>query len=390
MNDKKQILNELGDTQRGKDALGRYVLAREAGIHKRKMSKESGEKAIVTHMKNLIRDGPSEERFRRAEAAVDMVANDNAAIRRYTKGVDRARSILGWRRYMEETNMTNEKQILNELGDTLKGKQALGRYLTARMDSMKKLGQEAERMKDVGRAHITNIEKYGKPTSRKVALAYADMVANLFRRTARYKKGMDSAAARIMSPIKEDNSMTIKEHYKDILNERLFNKYNILGKIEDKVKSVGGKALDALTGHSKSPYNKEGRYKYLQGRAKEESQWRRDAADARRKEWENRKGIKESSLLNEIGDTARGQAALRGYIAARAKGLDNLDRELKHIDMAIRQTTDRLRNPATHTDMARQRGMQLLGMEKRSKKKIGRYKAGIDNALARIRPIHAG
>lgn len=377
MVNKKQILNELGDTPRGKDALGRYVLAREAGIHKRKMSKESGEKAIVTHMKNLIRDGPSEERFRRAEAAVDMVANDNAAIRRYTKGVDRARSILGWRRYMEETNMTNEKQILNELGDTLKGKQALGRYLTARMNSMKKLNQEAQRMKDVEAAHIANIEKYGKPPSRKVALAYASMVANLFRRTGRYKTGMERAAARIMAPIKEDNSMTIKEHYKDILNERLFNKYNILGKIEDKVKSVGGKALDALTGHSKSLYNPENRVKYLYGQASKAAK--------------NRIGMKEeSSLLNEIGDTARGQAALRGYIAARAKGVDNLDRELKHIDMAIRQTTDKLRNPATHTDLARQRGMQLLGMEKKSKKKMGRYKAGIDNALARIRPIHAG
>lgn len=324
--------------------------------------------------------------------------------------------------------MNDEKQILNELGDTLRGKQALGRYLTARMDSMKKLNQEAQRMKDVGSAHIKNTELYGKPPSRKVALAYADMVANLFRRTARYKTGMDRAAARIMAPIKEDNSMTIKEHYKDILNERLFNKYNILGKIEDTVKSVGGKALDALTGHSKSPYNKEGRVKYTRQQATEQGRRRAAAADVRRIGWENRKGIKESSLLNEIGDTARGQgmlrryikkaanslrhhassanfdvyakgdtedpkhnlkasnrqrgienavnrlsesdllneigdtargqAALRSYIGARSRGIDSLDRELKHIDMAIRQTTDRLRNPTTHTDLARQRGMQ--------------------------------
>ena len=286
--------------------------------------------------------------------------------------------------------MNDKKQILNELGDTIKGKIALGKYLSARMEHMKKLKDEAKKMADIGQTYVQNIQG-GRMPPKKTVDAYSRMVDNLFHRKYKYNQGMNRAAAAIMAPIvNEDNSMTLKEQYKDILNERLFNKYNVLGKIEDKVKSIGGKALDALTGHSKSPYNKEGRYKYLQGRAKEESQWRRDAADVRRKGWENRKGIKESSLLNEIGDTARGQAALRSYIGARAKGLDSLDRELKNIDKAIRDTTDRLRNPVTHTDLARQRAMQLLGMEKRSNKKVKRYRRGIDNALARIRPTHAG
>lgn len=432
MKNEKQILNELGDTQRGKDALGRYVLAREAGIHKRKMSRDSGEKAIVTHMKNLFRDGPSEERFRRAEAAVAMVANDNAAIRRYTKGVDRARSILGWRsRYVQETNMKNEKQILNELGDTMKGKMALARYLNARMGHREKLKQEAQRMLDLGRRHTANFERGYAPPSERTIQAYSNMVDSLARRKIRYEKGMERAAAALMTQIlQENNSMTIKEHYKEVLNERLFNAANPLGKIETgirklikptderAVKNTRDAARVAVRTRNRLATQSGGRVPSARDVESDIANQRRDIA------WQNylasqrtnprftkidphpfptagpyagwyphggKPRLKEeSNLLNEIGDTERGQKALRAYIAGRSQGIEGLESENRRIDSSIRQVTNRLRDETTNTDQERQRGMQLVNMERNNKRKIGRYKTGIDRALARIRPTHAG
>ena len=419
MTNEKQILNELGDTQRGKDALGRYVLAREAGIYRRKMSRDSGEKAIVTHMKNLFRDGPSEERFRRAEAAVDMVANDNAAIRRYTKGVDRARSILGWNsRYIQETNMTNKKQILNELGDTQKGKMALARYLTARLGHREKLKQEAQRMIDLGRRHTAAFERGYAPPSENTIKAYSNMVDSLARRRIRYGKGMERAAAALMTPIvQENNSMTIKEHYKEILNERIFNAANPLGRIETgirklinptderAVKNTRHGARVAVETRNRMATQSGGRVPSARAVEINIADQRRDIARQNYlasqrtnprftkidpKPFGGKWDLDESNLLNEIGDTERGQRALRAYIGARSQGIQGIERENKRIDSSIRQVTDRLRGETTNTDEERQRGMQLVNMERKNKRKIGRYKTGIDRALARIRPIHAG
>lgn len=92
-------------------------------------------------------------------------------------------------------------------------------------------------------------------------------------------------------------------------------------------------------------------------------------------------------ILNEIGDTDRGQNALKSYIAARVKGIGNLESENERIDSSIKRVTDRLRRDATHTDQERQRGMRLVGMEKGNKRKLERYNRGIDLALRSIKPI---
>ena len=91
-------------------------------------------------------------------------------------------------------------------------------------------------------------------------------------------------------------------------------------------------------------------------------------------------------ILNELGDTDRGQNALRSYIAARVKGIGNLESENKRIDSSIKRVTDRLRDERTHTDQERQRGMRLVGMEKGNNRKLERYNRGIDRALRSITP----
>ena len=92
-------------------------------------------------------------------------------------------------------------------------------------------------------------------------------------------------------------------------------------------------------------------------------------------------------ILNEIGDTARGQNALRSYIGRRSVGIGNIERQNTIIDSSIRSVTNRLRDERTNTDRQRQIGMQLVGMEKGNKRKLARYNRGIDLALRSIRPI---
>ena len=111
--------------------------------------------------------------------------------------------------------MTNKKQILNELGDTQKGKMALARYLTARLGHRENLRGEAERMLKLGRTHQANLRS-DNPPSEKTIKAYSNMVKSLDTRTIKYGKGMKRAATALMTPIlQENNSMTIKE-----LNEK--------------------------------------------------------------------------------------------------------------------------------------------------------------------------
>jgi hypothetical protein len=118
--------------------------------------------------------------------------------------------------------MTNEKQILNELGDTPKGKRALANYLTARLGHREKLKDEAQRMLDLGRTHQANFRS-DNPPSPKTIKAYSNMVNSLNTRRIKYGKGLARAADALMTPIlQENNSMTIKETRKQIkeLNEK--------------------------------------------------------------------------------------------------------------------------------------------------------------------------
>ena len=92
------------------------------------------------------------------------------------------------------------------------------------------------------------------------------------------------------------------------------------------------------------------------------------------------------TILNELGDTARGQNALRSYIGRRSVGIGNIERQNTIIDSSIRSVTNRLRDERTNTDRQRQIGMQLVGMEKGNNRKLERYNIGIDRALRSITP----
>lgn len=212
------------------------------------------------------------------------------------------------------------------------------------------------------------------------------------------------------------------KNYKQILNERLFNPNNPIGKIETGIQKLGAminpygharKESEVAATRAAANRTQQTRNNMAQSsggivpsRADLESRIRQDnknkrldaiIAGPRSPEFQKMldrydprpfggRGLKEeSNLLNEIGDTPRGQKALRSYIGSRVKGIEGIERENKRIDSSIRQVTNRLRGETTHTDEERQRGMQLVNMERKNKRKIERYKTGIDRALGSIK-----
>lgn len=417
--DYKQILlNELGDTEKGREMLRRYI--RRAGRDREEALWRGND--IHAEIQNSLpttgryRD-PNTDEFDKAEEPA------NKLFRRASRR--RMGILAAYRRLLGINEHSGE--LLNELGDTMKGKMALARYLNARMGHREKLKQEAQRMLDLGRRHTANFERGYAPPSENTIKAYSNMVDSLARRKIRYGKGMERAAAALMTPIlQENNSMTIKEHYKEILNERIFNPNNPIGKIETGIRKLikptderavkntrdaarvavqtrnrmatqsGGRVPSARAVEVNIEDQKRdiARQNYLASQrtnprftkidpnpfptAGPEAGWYPHGGKPRLKE--------ESSLLNEIGDTERGQKALKSYIGARVKGIQGLESENKRIDSSIRNITNLLRGETTNTDEVRQRGMQLVGVEGKNNRKIGRYTKGIDNALARIRP----
>jgi hypothetical protein len=404
--DYKQILlNEIGDTERGREMLKRYV---RAARRDREEALWRGNDIYSEIQDSLPRTGALRDASSDAYHAAEEPAN-----KLFRRASRRRMGILGAYKRLLGIN-EHSGELLNELGDTQRGKMALARYLTARLGHREKLKQEAQRMLDLGRRHTANFERGYATPSQNTINAYSNMVDSLARRRIRYGKGMERAAAALMTPIlQENNSMTIKEHYKEILNERIFNAANPLGRIETgirklinptderAVKNTRHGARVAVETRNRMATQSGGRVPSARAVEINIADQRRDIARQNYlasqrtnprftkidpKPFGGRWDLDESNLLNEIGDTERGQKALRAYIGARVKGIQGIERENKRIDSSIRQVTDRLRGETTNTDEERQRGMQLVNMERKNNRKIGRYKTGIDHALARIRP----
>ena len=201
--------------------------------------------------------------------------------------------------------------------------------------------------------------------------------------------------------------MNLKEYYKQILNSHLIEGNEPKRKINVRIKyrgphlTWGGGDNNEQPQEPQEPLTVKGIINSLRLNAKLMRQDARGAvgdlntdfpvvgrAIGAVKRFFTRKKISEENItiLNEIGDTDRGQNALKSYIAARVKGIGNLESENERIDSSIKRVTDRLRRDATHTDRERQRGMRLVGMEKGNNRKLERYNIGIDRALRSIPP----
>lgn len=91
---KQMLLNELGDTQKGKDALRRYIHARAEGVEKMRDSRSRIRSAYHRMRSRLEREPDTDMNLKRRGALLDIENRSDKAIARYRTGLRRARDIV--------------------------------------------------------------------------------------------------------------------------------------------------------------------------------------------------------------------------------------------------------------------------------------------------------
>ena len=213
---KQTLLNEIGDTERGRTMLKGYI---RAARRDREEALWRGNDIYSEIQDSLPRTGALRDASSDAYHAAEEPANKlfRRASRRRMGILAAYRRLLG----MNEDFGEHSGELLNEIGDTLRGKIKLISYLNSRSKDLESLEKEAKRLDDVKQTHMGNIRKGRIPSDRVIDTLY-NMGVNLTRKEGRYKQGMKRAVGALGLPFfRQDNSTTIKEHYKNILTEAI-------------------------------------------------------------------------------------------------------------------------------------------------------------------------